>query len=97
MTAKAITWLGEDVEHEDGGVTPGPSFNVWGSIRFDKDKPVLIDDEKGDPEFRQLEMHILAVAPTNRFYKIEEVGDQKKAKQAEPMPVRHPPKVAQRR
>lgn len=79
MTAKNVTWLGEDA-----GDTPGPSFNVWGqpisgtvtaSFKFDKNVPVLVDDEAGPPEQRALAAHILAAAAGNRFYKVEDVDD----------------------
>lgn len=79
MAAKHITWLGEDT-----GDTPGPSFNVWGhpisgtvtsSFKFDKNVPVLIDDQAGPPAQRALAAHILATAAGNRFYKVEDVDD----------------------
>jgi hypothetical protein len=74
MTAKVVTWLGNDV-----GDAAGPSFCVWGDpltrvhIKFEKDKPLTIaDDEAADPGLRELNRHILAVAPSNRFFTVED-------------------------
>jgi hypothetical protein len=75
MTAKNVTWLGEDQ-----GTSPGPSFNIWGQaisgtmtcyFKFDKGVPLLIDDEAGTPQQRQLAQHILAQAASNRFFTVE--------------------------
>jgi hypothetical protein len=76
MTAKNVTWLGEDQ-----GTSPGPSFNIWGQaisgtmtcyFKFDKGVPVLIDDEAGTLAQRQLAEHILAQAGGNRFFTVED-------------------------
>jgi hypothetical protein len=74
MTAKNVTWLGEDV-----GTSPGPSFNIWGQaisgtmtcyFKFDKGVPLLIDDEAGTPQQRQLAQHVLEQAASNRFFTV---------------------------
>ena len=76
MTARIVTWLGNDTNPDGEPSGPGPSYLDWGGplvkIRFDKDKPVLIDDgEMGNVETRQLKMHILKKAPNNRHFKVD--------------------------
>ena len=50
-----VTWVGEDQDD-----VAGPSFTTWQGMKFDKDKPVDITD-----------MHILAKAKSNKFFKVE--------------------------
>jgi hypothetical protein len=89
MTAKNVTWLGEDV-----GTSPGPSFNIWGQaisgtmtcyFKFDKGVPLLIDDEAGTPQQRQLAQHVLEQAASNRFFTVEDPEPE------EPPPEEPPP------
>jgi hypothetical protein len=75
MTKMMVTWLGDDEGHyvintdRDGNEykqpVPGPSFNYWGSIRFDKDKPTLVDSEAPgmDAEKKMLVDNIIKRAP----------------------------------
>jgi hypothetical protein len=86
--AKYVTWKGEDDAHymmevgEDGKTekvpTPGPSFNLWGSgnvkVRFDKDKPKLIDPAQAvSHEERALFEHILKKAPNMGVFEVTDV------------------------
>ena len=87
MTAKIVTWLGNDTSPDGEPSGPGPSYVEWGGplvkIRFDKDKPVLIDDgEQGDVETRQLKMHILKKAPNNRHFTVEVPEEARKGERA---------------
>ena len=87
MTKMMVTWLGEDELHsslqqDSNGVyseqpVPGPSFNRWGDIRFDKDKPVLIDtDAPGVSAERKLLLdNIVKRAPNMKRYKVEPVPE----------------------
>jgi hypothetical protein len=86
MTKKTVTWLGADPDD----TTPGPSFNIWGDpltgdqVKFDKGDPVLISDEEDvPPDVRRIHAVILAAAPTNRFYKVEDVVPARGRKKAE--------------
>ncbi len=71
---KLVTWLGEEDQHytlqegEDGDMerqpAAGPSFMYWARVRFDKDKPVLIDpDQAPSPDLKLVYEHILKKAP----------------------------------
>ena len=62
-----ITWLGEDTE-----LLPGPSYNMWGLIKFPKGQPV----EVTNPE-------MIASAKQNQFYKVEETKPREKASEAQ--------------
>lgn len=96
IVPKMVTWQGEDDAHfinqvaEDGTVekveTSGPSFCTWNGIRFDKDKPKLIDPEQATtPEERNQMIHILAkLAKVKTRFKLEDVkGAKQEAKPAE--------------
>jgi hypothetical protein len=79
MTRRVVTWLGEDlVDEGTGQEVPGPSFNIWGDtltraqFKFAKGEGVVVDDEEGPVELRQLARHIIEVADTNQHYTIEE-------------------------
>ena len=65
-----VKWLGEDKPNE-----PGPSFNTWKGIQFDKGKWVDVDDEQ-----------MLTRARTNQYY---EVKDDKAEAKAEEAPKEH--------
>jgi hypothetical protein len=85
MAGKFVTWLGNDELHyteseDENGIvekspSPGPSFMFWDRIRFDKDKPVLIDpDQEGiPPTLKETFKHILAKAVQNKYFKVDEV------------------------
>ena len=62
-----ITWLGEDTE-----LLPGPSYNMWGLIKFPKGQPV----EVTNPE-------MIASARDNPFYKVEETKPREKVDEAQ--------------
>jgi hypothetical protein len=51
-----IIWKGEDTES-----VPGPSFNTWNGVRFEKGRPVEISDPA-----------MIASARENQFYKVED-------------------------
>lgn len=82
VVPKMITWTGEDDLHfinqvaEDGVTieripTSGPSFLMWNKVRFDKDKPKLIDPAQATTaDERATFVHILtklAKITTTRF------------------------------
>jgi len=93
MSKQMVTWLGEDEAHfeilyDDSGKeqerrpVPGPSFTYMGAgpdaIRFDKDKPVLIDtDAPGmSAERRLLVENIAKRAPNMKArFKVEPVQE----------------------
>ena len=87
MPKMMVTWLGEDELHSalqqdmNGEYTeqpvPGPSFNRWGDIRFDKDKPVLIDtDAPGISADKKLLLDNIAKrAPNMKRYRVELMTD----------------------
>jgi len=62
-----ITWLGEDSAHTrvDGNGNPvaggGPEFNTWNGIRFDRGKPVKVDDPG-----------MIAKARKNQFFRVDD-------------------------
>lgn len=87
MTKMMVTWLGEDDQHfeiitnPDGSEmqrpVPGPSFNYWGHVRFDKDKPTLIDPSsaKGAHEKVVLDQIILKTPKMTKRFKVEPVAE----------------------
>ena len=112
--AKYVMWKGEDELHymmevgENGQTekvaTPGPSFNLWGSgavkVRFDKDKPVLIDPTKAvSHEEQKLLEHILKKAPNMGTFEVTDVeepkafnsDDSEPAETYEPVPAEDKP------
>lgn len=85
--AKLVTWSGDDDDHhqmtenEKGEPeqmpAPGPSFMHWARVRFDKDKPVLIDPAQAPtPELKLVYEHILKKAPHMVRFKVEDVGEE---------------------
>lgn len=87
MTKMMVTWLGEDEEHfeitndpqgnEIKRPAPGPSFNYWGHVRFDKDKPVLIDTSmaKGEHEKMVLDQIVLKAPKMLKRFRVEPVAE----------------------
>lgn len=84
--AKLLTWLGDDDDHyqmtenEKGEPetmpAPGPSFMYWARVRFDKDKPVLIDPAQAPtPELKLTFEHFLKKAPHMVRFKVEDVDE----------------------
>ena len=87
MPKLMVTWLGEDELHsttmtdrhgnEHEQAVPGPSFNFWGDIRFDKGQPVLIDNEAPglNSDKKLLLDNIVKRAPNMKRYKVEPVQE----------------------
>jgi hypothetical protein len=84
LDAKFVTWTGEDDLHyinqvgEDGITiekvqTSGPSFLLWNKIRFDKDKPVLIDPSQAKTaDEKTMYNHILKKTPNMARFTVED-------------------------
>lgn len=56
----SVTWLGEDGKDKNGNDVAGPSFTVWGGVKFPKGQPVTVTDKA-----------MLAKAKINQFFKVE--------------------------
>lgn len=58
-----ITWTGEDSLHTspDGTMSAGPSFTMWGGVKYPKGEAVEVKDPA-----------IIAKAKTNKFFTVEE-------------------------
>jgi hypothetical protein len=96
MSKMMVTWLGEDDQHfeilydengreQERRPVPGPSFTYMGAgpnaIRFDKDKPVLIDSEAAglSADRKLLVDNILKRAPSMKArFKVEPVQEKGK-------------------
>ena len=65
-----ITWLGEDTEK-----IPGPSFTIWGGVKFPKGVAVDVTDPDR-----------IVRARRNRFFKVDD-GETKRGPGRPPKPV----------
>jgi len=87
MAKMMVTWLGEDDQHfevmydpqgnETKRPAPGPSFNYWGHVRLDKDKPTLIDTDsaRGADERLVLEQIVKKAPNMKARFRVEPVQE----------------------